>query len=99
MSVTEYTKKTQRAAENKIKKVIKFNKMTKIFCVFFACSVTLYAKFVNKSALVPSPYLPKTLLFCTTSHFTMKLLSESVRNFFEGFVSFYTSIYHEMKSW
>jgi hypothetical protein len=30
---------------------------------------------------------------------TMKLLSESIRSFFEGFVSFYTSIYNEMKTW
>ena len=29
----------------------------------------------------------------------MKLLSESIRNFLEGFISFYTSIYNEMKSW
>jgi hypothetical protein len=29
----------------------------------------------------------------------MKLLSESIRNFFEGFTSFYTSIYQEMKKW
>ncbi len=29
----------------------------------------------------------------------MKLLSESIRSFFEGFTSFYTSIYQEMKKW
>src|SRR5438094_8822758 len=33
-------------------------------------------------------------LFCT-----MKLLSESIRNFWEGFCSFYKSIYRQMKSW
>lgn len=31
--------------------------------------------------------------------FFMKLLSESIKSFVEGFISFYTSIYHEMKSW
>jgi len=29
----------------------------------------------------------------------MKLLSESIRSFFEGFMSFYTSIFDEMKTW
>jgi hypothetical protein len=29
----------------------------------------------------------------------MKLIAESFKNFFEGFVSFYTSLYREMKSW
>ena len=29
----------------------------------------------------------------------MKVLSESIRNFFEGFSSFYTTIYDKMKSW
>ncbi len=29
----------------------------------------------------------------------MKLLSESIRSFFEGFVSFYTSFFDEMKKW
>ena len=46
-------------------------------------------------------------VFCNTNSpwaeylklFFMKLLSESIKNFVEGFVSFYTSIYHEMKSW
>lgn len=31
--------------------------------------------------------------------YTMKLLSESIRSFFEGFVSFFTLIYKELKSW
>lgn len=31
--------------------------------------------------------------------FFMKLLSDSIRSFFEGFVSFYTSFYDEMKKW
>jgi hypothetical protein len=26
----------------------------------------------------------------------MKLLTESIKNFFEGFISFYTTIYQEM---
>lgn len=34
----------------------------------------------------------KNHLFCR-----MKLLPQSIRNFFEGFISFYTSIYDEMK--
>jgi hypothetical protein len=29
----------------------------------------------------------------------MKLVIESIRNFWEGFSSFYTSIYDEMKTW
>ena len=29
----------------------------------------------------------------------MKLLTESVRNFCEGFISFYATIYHGMKKW
>jgi hypothetical protein len=29
----------------------------------------------------------------------MKLLSESLRHFFEGFVSFYTSVFDEMRKW
>ena len=29
----------------------------------------------------------------------MKLLSESIRSFFEGFTSFYTTIYDKMKGW
>lgn len=29
----------------------------------------------------------------------MKLLSDSIRHFFEGFASFYTSILDEMKKW
>ena len=29
----------------------------------------------------------------------MKLLNESIKNFCEGFISFYTSIYQEMKRW
>jgi len=29
----------------------------------------------------------------------MKILSESIRYFFEGFASFYTSFYDEMKTW
>lgn len=29
----------------------------------------------------------------------MKLLSDSIRSFFEGFASFYTSIFDEMKKW
>jgi hypothetical protein len=29
----------------------------------------------------------------------MKLFSESIRHFFEGFKSFYTSFFDEMKSW
>jgi len=28
---------------------------------------------------------------------TMKIISESIRNFWEGFVSFYTSLYNEIK--
>lgn len=31
--------------------------------------------------------------------FLMKLLSESIKSFVEGFVSFYTSIYQEMRRW
>jgi hypothetical protein len=31
--------------------------------------------------------------------YCMKMLSESIRNFCEGFISFYTSIFDEMKSW
>jgi hypothetical protein len=30
---------------------------------------------------------------------TMKVISESIRNFWEGFVSFYTVIYKEVKKW
>jgi hypothetical protein len=30
---------------------------------------------------------------------TMKLLSESIRNFAEGFASFYTSLYKEVMKW
>jgi len=29
----------------------------------------------------------------------MKIVTESIRNFFEGFASFYTSIYDELKKW
>jgi len=29
----------------------------------------------------------------------MKIISESVRNFWEGFVSFYTVLYKEIKNW
>lgn len=29
----------------------------------------------------------------------MKMLSDSLRHFFEGFASFYTSIFQEMKKW
>jgi hypothetical protein len=29
----------------------------------------------------------------------MKIVTDTLRNFFEGFVSFYTSIYKELKSW
>jgi hypothetical protein len=29
----------------------------------------------------------------------MKILFESIRNFWEGFISFYTSLYNLMKSW
>ena len=31
--------------------------------------------------------------------FVMKLLTESVRNFCEGFISFYATIYNGMKKW
>jgi hypothetical protein len=30
---------------------------------------------------------------------TMKVFSESIKNFWEGFISFYTSIYKEIKGW
>ena len=30
---------------------------------------------------------------------TMKIISESIRSFWEGFVSFYTVIYKEIKNW
>lgn len=30
---------------------------------------------------------------------TMKIISESIRNFWEGFVSFYTELYKEIKNW
>ncbi|MBN8673823.1 MAG: hypothetical protein J0L56_06790 [Chitinophagales bacterium] len=30
---------------------------------------------------------------------TMRVVTESIRSFFEGFASFYTLIYDEMKSW
>jgi hypothetical protein len=36
----------------------------------------------------------KNNLFCI-----MKLLSESIKNFWEGFRSFYVSIYNQMKTW
>jgi hypothetical protein len=40
-----------------------------------------------------SPFTyPKTIL-------NMKLFSESIRSFWEGFASFYTNIYHGMKGW
>ena len=29
----------------------------------------------------------------------MKIISESIRNFWEGFVSFYTVLYKEVKNW
>ena len=29
----------------------------------------------------------------------MKVISESIRNFWEGFVSFYTALYKEVKNW
>jgi len=29
----------------------------------------------------------------------MKILSESIRSFFEGFTSFYTSLYREVQKW
>jgi hypothetical protein len=29
----------------------------------------------------------------------MKMFSDSIRHFFEGFTSFYTSIFDEMKKW
>ena len=29
----------------------------------------------------------------------MKWLSDSLRNFFEGFLSFYTAVFDEMKKW
>ena len=29
----------------------------------------------------------------------MKVLVDSIRNFWEGFSSFYTAIYNEIKSW
>jgi hypothetical protein len=29
----------------------------------------------------------------------MKILSESLKNFWEGFVSFYTALYKELKNW
>ncbi len=29
----------------------------------------------------------------------MKIFKESIQNFFEGFVSFYTYLYKEMRSW
>jgi len=31
--------------------------------------------------------------------FSMKWISGTMRHFFEGFFSFYTSIFREMKSW
>ena len=45
-------------------------------------------------------YLENELL-CSTklNHPIMKVLSESFRSFFEGFASFYTSIFDEMKKW
>jgi len=30
---------------------------------------------------------------------TMKIFSDSIRNFCEGFISFYTVLYKEIKSW
>ncbi len=33
------------------------------------------------------------------NHLIMKLLSECIRSFFEGFTSFYTSLFDEMKRW
>jgi len=30
---------------------------------------------------------------------TMKIITESIRNFLEGFVSFYTGLYKEIKNW
>jgi hypothetical protein len=40
-------------------------------------------------------------LYCANLNLdtTMKILSESIRHFFEGFASFYTSFYKEMKKW
>lgn len=29
----------------------------------------------------------------------MKIFTDSIRHFFEGFASFYTSLYDEMKKW
>jgi len=48
----------------------------------------------KKPPLSGIAYIQKTIWFAF-----MKLLSESIRNFWEGFISFYTSIYNEMKSW
>jgi hypothetical protein len=57
--------------------------------------------------LAPKPPLcgiavfKKKLLLCNTilNLDTMKMLTDSLRHFFEGFASFYTSIYDEMKKW
>jgi len=34
-----------------------------------------------------------------TKSSAMKLLFESIKNFWEGFISFYTTIFKELKSW
>lgn len=58
------------------------------------------AAFVQKNQSVPSvPFLETNLFSRSVIPFTMKLLSESIRNFCEGFLSFYTSFYDEMKRW
>jgi hypothetical protein len=46
-------------------------------------------------------HVKNSFLYCTNLNLdtTMKMITESLRSFFEGFASFYTSFYREMKKW
>ncbi len=51
------------------------------------------------SELLKQLWLSVVLRFNNFKSTTMKIISESIRNFWEGFVSFYTVLYKEIKNW
>jgi hypothetical protein len=55
----------------------------------------------QKSPLSGIAVYLKKLLLCRTNlkSRNMKMIADSIRHFFEGFTSFYTSFYDEMKRW
>lgn len=78
-----------------------------MFQIYFVLLVSIHHLLTGagQRSLLKSPlsgiavYLANDFFCNCINLISMKLLSESFRNFFEGFASFYTSIYNEMRNW